>query len=265
MVLSVLTYRLANEGSVYIFGGISVYIMFLSLVLIITVAMAVIGGQRVIKLSKTSVSERFSTKLKCGTYYQILGGLWGATVVVLIVCFVVGVNLIDIGFRSISFNYGFWFTTVTLVLSGLLFAYGLRNLISSLVSAKFREAVEQQTENSILSAIIPRNKKERQIFVFLSFSAGVCEEIIYRGFLLFALWGMFPDIPIVLIVLIQSILFGISHLYQGIQGIIMTAVVGAIFMCLFSVTNSLIMPMVLHFFVDFTNTFLLSEKEIKYA
>jgi membrane protease YdiL (CAAX protease family) len=69
--------------------------------------------------------------------------------------------------------------------------------------------------------------------------------------------------PIFLIVLIQSILFGISHLYQGIQGIVMTAVAGALFMCLFLVTDSLILPMALHFFVDFSNTFSLSEKEIK--
>ena len=239
------------------------YILLLSLVVIITVAMAVIGGQRVLKLSKTSVSERFSTKLKCGTYYQILGGLWGATAIVLIVCFVVGVSFADIGFRSIHFNYGFWFTTVTLVLSGLFFAYGLRNLVSSLASAKFREAAEQQMENSVLNAIIPRNRKEKQIFVFLSFSAGVCEEIIYRGLLLFALFSMFPDIPIFLIVLIQSVLFGISHLYQGIQGIVVTAIVGSLFMCLFLVTNSLILPMALHFFIDFSNTFLLSEKGIK--
>ena len=222
------------------------HIMLLSLVLIITAAMAAIGGQRVIKLSKTSVSERFSTKLKCGTYYQILGGLWGATAVILIACLVAGVSFADIGFRPISFNYGFWFTAVTLILSGLFFAYGLRNLISSLVSAKFREAVEQQTENSFLDAIIPRSKKEKRIFALLSFSAGVCEEIIYRGLLLFALYAVFPDISIFLIVLIQSILFGISHLYQGVQGVqgvVMTAAVGALLMCLFLVTDSLILPM----------------------
>ena len=74
---------------------------------------------------------------------------------------------------------------------------------------------------------------------------------------------MFPDISIFLIVWYQSILFGISHLYQGIQGVVMTAVVGALFMCLFLVTNSLILPIALHFFVDFSNTFLLSEKDVK--
>jgi membrane protease YdiL (CAAX protease family) len=234
-------------------------IMLLSLMLIITVAMAAIGAQRVIKLSKVPISERLCTKLKCGTYYQILGGLWGATLVVLIVCFIAGISFEDIGFRSISFNYGFWFTTVTLVLSGLLLAYGLRQMISSLVSAKFREAVEKQMEDSAANAILPRSKKEKRIFVFLSFSAGVCEEIIYRGFLFFALYAMFPDISIFLVVLISGILFGISHLYQGLAAII-SGVIGALLMCLFLVTDSLILVILLHFLYDLTFTFLLSEK-----
>ena len=241
------------------------YTILLLLILTITVAMAIIGGQRVIKLSRISAPERFSTKLKCGTYYRILTGLWGATIAVLIICFVAGVSFADIGFRPISFVYGFWFTTITLSLSGLFFAYGLRHLISSFASAKFKEVMEKQTANSILNAIVPRNKKEKQIFVFLSFSAGVCEEIIYRGLLLFALYAVFPDMSIFLIVLIQSTLFGISHLYQGIQGIIMTAIVGALLMCLFLVTNSLILPMILHFFIDFSNTFLLSEQDERCA
>ena len=240
------------------------HIMLLSLIIIITVAMAAIGARRVIKLSRTPAVERFCTKLKCGTYYQILAGLWGTALVVLIVCFIAGVSLEDIGFRPISFNHDFWFTTITLVLSGLFFAYGLRQLISSLVSARFREATEKQVEASeMLNAILPRSKKEKRLFVFLSFSAGVCEEIIYRGLMLFALYAIFPDISIFLVVLISGILFGISHLYQGIQGIIITAVIGALLMCLFLVTNSLILVMALHFFHDFSAAFLLSDKEAK--
>ena len=237
------------------------YIMFLTLILVITAAMAAIGAQRVLKLSRIPVAERFAEKLKCGTYYQILGGLWGAVIVVLTVCFVVGASPEDIGFRPISFNYGFWFTAITLVLSGLFFAYGLRQIISSLMSAKFREAAEKQMEDSVLNAILPRSKKEKRVFVFLSFSAGVCEEIIYRGLMLFVLYAMFPDIPIFLVVLISGLLFGISHIYQGVQGVIMTAIIGALLMCLFLVTNSLILVMMLHFFHDFSATFLLSEKK----
>ena len=79
--------------------------------------------------------------------------------------------------------------------------------------------------------------------------------------MVFLLQTIFPGIPIYLIVLIPSVIFGIGHFYQGVHGVIVTGVVGAVFMGLFLVSGSLIPGMVLHFLSDVSSTFLLSEEQ----
>jgi len=92
-------------------------------------------------------------------------------------------------------------------------------------------------------------------------TAGICEEIIFRGLLLYILQGLFPNLSIVFILLIAFTLFGIGHLYQGIKGVINTAIVGAIFCCLYLVTNSLFLGMLLHFVMDFSSAFIIREEK----
>ena len=234
------------------------YIAFLSFIIVYIAVFVLIVFRRVSKSQGVPVTE----KVKCGTYYHLICGLWGGVLAVLIMSFLAGLSFEDIGFRQIRFHYGFWFTAITLSLGGLLFIFSLYQMITLLVSTKHKEAVEKQYGNhAVLSGILPRSKKEKRVFSFLSLSAGVCEEIIFRGFLLFLLYAIFPDMPIILIILITSALFGLSHFYQRLQGIIGTALFGMFFMCLYLVTDSLILPMFLHFFYDFSITFTLSEEK----
>ena len=111
-----------------------------------------------------------------------------------------------------------------------------------------------------IGGLLPRTKKEKRLWSLISITAGTCEKIIYRGFLVFLLQTIFPGISIILIILITFAAFGIAHLYQGLQGIIGTGVMGVLFVSLFLVTGSLVLPMLLHFIIDFSSTFVLSEK-----
>ena len=47
------------------------------------------------------------------------------------------------------------------------------------------------------------------------------------------------------------------------KGVIGTGLLAVLFMCLFLVTDSLILAILLHFIVDFSATFILSEKNIE--
>jgi membrane protease YdiL (CAAX protease family) len=215
--------------------------------------------RRVRKFQGVPVTE----KIKTGTYYHLICGLWGGALAVIIMSFLAGLTLADIGLRQMRFDYGFWFTAITLSLGGLLFVFGLYQMIASLVSKKRKEAAEKQYGNhAVLSEILPRSKKEKFLFACVSLSAGVCEEIIFRGFLLYLLLALFPDVSIILVIFITSALFGIAHFYQGLQGVIGTAIFGVFFMCLLLVTGSLVLPILLHFFHDLSSTFTLSEKKL---
>ena len=228
------------------------YIVFLILLSVFFIVVSVLGFLDYKKYKDVDFTE----KMRCNGYYQSISLLWGTTLAIFIMCYIGNIRLEDIGFRWISFNYNIWFTVVTLILSGLAFCFFMYQLIGSLISKKFREQI---TGSQGAIRILPRTKKEKGLFSFVSLSAGICEEIIYRGFVVFLLLTIFPEIPIYLIVLLPSILFGTGHIYQGLSGVISTGVVGAMFMCLFLVTGSLILPMLLHFIVDFSSTFILSE------
>jgi len=234
------------------------YIVFLVFVFTMKFAISVIAALS----EKKSKGVALTEAKRCKNYYQAIMILWGMAVAVFIMSLIGDISLADIGFRPISFNYSTWFTAITLVLSGIVLAYSLYQLIFSLASKKFREKKKADMSDGKGAAdILPRTKKERRLFPLVGLSAGICEEIVYRGFVAVLLQAVFPGIPIFLVVLIPSVLFGIGHIAQGVGGIIATGVLGALWMCLFLVTDSLILPMIVHFIFDLSSTFLLPNEQ----
>ena len=184
--------------------------------------------------------------------------IWTPALVVLILSFIGNISLQDLGYRPISFNHNAWFTAITLIVGGFVFIYYIGRLILSLVSAKFRE--KQATKNGD-DGDLPRTAKERKQHTLIVFSTATCEELISRGFAVFLLQSVFPGISVFLVILITSVTFGLWHLYQGLRGVIQTGIFGILSVSLFLVTNSLILPMLLHFIADFSYTFVLPKEQ----
>jgi membrane protease YdiL (CAAX protease family) len=94
---------------------------------------------------------------------------------------------------------------------------------------------------------LPRTTAETSWFFGTALTAGICEEVMFRGFLLsyaavaLGPWGA---------VFGTSLAFGIGHLYQGRTGAIKTAIAGLVFGTLLVTTGSLLAPMILHAFID---------------
>jgi len=101
-----------------------------------------------------------------------------------------------------------------------------------------------------LSFILPKTAEERRWFVLVAITAGVCEEILYRGFLIHYFRELPVSIGLIGALILSSCVFGFAHLYQGIVGIVQTTIFGAIFGLIFIVTGSLLLPMVLHALID---------------
>jgi membrane protease YdiL (CAAX protease family) len=234
------------------------YVVFLAILFAFKAVLSVMGASDEKKLKGVVITE----KIRCRRYYKILSFLWGGALLVFIMSFIRDISLEEIGFTPVRFNQNTWFTVITLVLSGLLLAFSLWRFVSSLASVEYREKQREIFADGTSGGnIFPRSNKEKKLWFALSFTAGTCEELIFRGFAAFLLQVIFPCIPIFLIVLIPSVIFGIAHLYQGLSGVISTGIAGAIFMCLFLVTGSLIPVMILHFLIDFSSVFLLSEEK----
>jgi membrane protease YdiL (CAAX protease family) len=99
-------------------------------------------------------------------------------------------------------------------------------------------------------AILPATVKERWMFAAVSIGAGVSEELLFRGFMLFYLESHFPDLDRWMQILISSFLFGFAHLFQGWRGMVMTAALGAVLTLLYIGTASLLAPMLIHAAID---------------
>ncbi|MBT8052344.1 MAG: CPBP family intramembrane metalloprotease [Xanthomonadales bacterium] len=98
-----------------------------------------------------------------------------------------------------------------------------------------------------LGHFLPQDDRELKSFYRLSVTAGIVEEIVYRGFVLWYLATLMPIWPAVFV---SSIGFGLCHSYQGLGGMIRTGLVGLAFGVLFVFSGSLWLPIIGHILLD---------------
>lgn len=113
-------------------------------------------------------------------------------------------------------------------------------------SERARQQMREQLVGTV-ALLIPRTAGECRWFIALGITAGICEEILYRGFLMAYLGSWLPW-PAVLGV--SSLIFGVAHLYQGVAGVFKTAGIGVVFGAGYLLTGSVWLPLVLHAAVD---------------
>ena len=112
---------------------------------------------------------------------------------------------------------------------------------------KLTKIKEQMGE---LSNFAPQTRTERRLFDMVAITAGVCEEILYRGLLLATLVSLVGTWPAVAI---SSLIFGLGHAYQGISGIAKTGSIGLVLALLTVSSGSLFIAIVLHAVIDLTS------------
>jgi membrane protease YdiL (CAAX protease family) len=99
-------------------------------------------------------------------------------------------------------------------------------------------------------ALLPRTTAERRLFTVVGITAGVCEEWLYRGFLLAVVSALAGGAPTAVLVVVAGVAFGLAHAYQGVGGVLSTGVLGAVLAALYLGTGSLLLPVVLHAVID---------------
>jgi membrane protease YdiL (CAAX protease family) len=119
-------------------------------------------------------------------------------------------------------------------------------LASALVVALFK--LFGSTEADIMREITPVSGAEKAVFVLLSISAGVCEEMTFRGFLMPALTAATDSRAAGLAV--SSLAFGVLHAHQRTTGALRAAMLGALLAVPVVVTGSLYPSMAAHAIVD---------------
>ena len=98
--------------------------------------------------------------------------------------------------------------------------------------------------------LLPHTPQERSLFLPVSVTAGICEEIFFRGFLTWYLTAWMGLIPAILI---AAILFGAGHVYLGPLQVPKTAFIGLLFAFVVWLSGSLWPAMLLHAFIDWNS------------
>ncbi len=107
-----------------------------------------------------------------------------------------------------------------------------------------------QNPRAVRAAMIlaPRSVPEYLLWVVVALAAGTCEEFVFRGYLqrqFHAFTGSHAAA-----VVLQALVFGAAHSYQGVRGMITIGVYGALFGVLAVHRKSLRPGMIQHFMQD---------------
>ncbi|MFC7327621.1 CPBP family intramembrane glutamic endopeptidase [Marinactinospora rubrisoli] len=100
----------------------------------------------------------------------------------------------------------------------------------------------------VMAVLAPRSRRERRLAVAVSVTAGVCEEVLYRG--LFIAFGVSLGLPVWAAAVLSCLLFAVAHVYQGWWGLVGPGLLGVLFTLTYLGTGSLIVPILLHLAID---------------
>lgn len=111
-------------------------------------------------------------------------------------------------------------------------------------------------ETPMLRHLIPVTGLEKLSFSALSLTAGFSEELVFRGFLLWALTQASSSIAFA--VILTSALFGLLHAYQDAAGAGRAAILGLVLALPVVVTGSVVPSMIAHAAIDLTSGLVLA-------
>jgi membrane protease YdiL (CAAX protease family) len=96
--------------------------------------------------------------------------------------------------------------------------------------------------------LFPRSAVELGFYILLAITAALCEEFLFRGFVIAALFQV--GFSTWIVVICSSFMFGAAHLYQGKGGSIGTGILGTLFAGVTIAYHSLLPVIVWHAVLD---------------
>jgi len=126
-------------------------------------------------------------------------------------------------------------------------------LLDTVVTLSSKKGIDETVENwKKRTPFLPTKKSELPEYFLLCFSAGIFEEIVYRGYLINYCWYLFEgsNYQQMIAVLLPALAFSLAHFYQGAKAVLKIFFLAVFFGYLFIYSGSLLIVMILHFLVD---------------
>ena len=180
---------------------------------------------------------------------------WKVTLVELWAITAIGVA-VWIGYSRSWLQLGFlvptgWRAWSALGLCGLFMLQSGLTIRKVVRREKARASVRKQfSALGVAGSLMPSTNAALAWWVFISLSAGFCEEFLFRGYLIWVLlpflgwWGAAAS---------SVFLFAIAHAYQGGKGILTTGIVGVVLTATVAIFQSLLPAIALHALMDLSS------------
>lgn len=186
--------------------------------------------------------ERAPLGARAREYFMTMAAQWALAFAVLARLVATGTPLAAIGLRAPQGWIGWAVSAAATALTLWLLALQARAALSE----RGRAALARQLAS--IAWMMPRERREFAAFSALSLTAGVCEELLFRGHLM----AFFDSLIGPLAGTLAAVaLFGLAHAYQGRSGIVRTAVIGLLMALVYRASGSLLAPMVMHALIDY--------------
>ena len=202
--------------------------------------------------------RRYIARVKAGkparrvrAYMESLAIEWAFLAAVAFTWFKLGRPVADLGFVAPG-GIGFWGGAGILVLitGYLIYAW------HSAKHASDDEKSEQAQALGDLMHFLPLTRHHLRAFFAISITAGIVEEIVYRGFVL---WYLAQFMPLWAAVVVSSVAFGLGHSYQSASGALRCGLIGLVFAIFYIVTGSIWLPIIAHAVLDILQGMMLFE------
>jgi membrane protease YdiL (CAAX protease family) len=118
-------------------------------------------------------------------------------------------------------------------------AYGVWRLLAATMGSNSAKTVD---------SLLPQSLLEIVIWIATSITAGVCEEMAFRGFLQRQLHALSGNIAVAVVG--QGLVFGLFHSYQGWRNVVVISVLGMLYGALAAWRRNLRVNIVTHAFGD---------------
>jgi uncharacterized protein len=169
--------------------------------------------------------------------------LWLLTAIVLGIWLFFGRPFSLMGFRYIEKGW------ITWMLTGIMVIGYAADILFSHASPEELRKTQEQWETSV--PFLPEHYRELPAYSFMCITAGICEEILYRGFMVtYFIDPMQNGFPWMAAVF-PAILFSLAHFYQGYKSMAKIFILSMLFALIFIFSKSLLIVVIIHILVDF--------------
>lgn len=187
-----------------------------------------------------------NTDQKKSFYLSASLSLFIMAFIVMAVWLIFGRTLIDIGLRQPNDNNLQWWLTLLFI---VIYA---ADTVYTLSSRSHREKALEHLNKK--TPFLPAVRSELPLYLVMCLSAGVFEEMVFRGFLVTYCYYLFSGISYQWLwaIILPTVIFSVAHYYQGAKAVIKSLVLSFLFGYIFLVSGSLLIVMFLHFLVNVT-------------